>query len=150
MAAASTVADLPYTRQVLNESLRLYPPFWEVLRSSYEADEIGGYEIPAGAPVLLCPFVTHRLPHLWDDPEAFRPERFGPNAPAVHRYGYRLDERNIAGLITTYREGATAASLATAHGLSLKSVKRLLHIAGVHRTSPTQRATTATPAATHP
>ena len=62
----------------------------------------------------------------------------------------RLDERDIADLITTYREGATAASLAAAHGLSLKSVKRLLHIAGVRRTSPTRPATNATPAATHP
>jgi cytochrome P450 len=88
IAAAATVADLPYTRQILNESLRLYPPFWEVLRSSYQADEIGGYEIPANASVLLCPFVTHRLPHLWPDPDAFRPERFGAGVPAAHRYAH--------------------------------------------------------------
>jgi 2,4-dienoyl-CoA reductase-like NADH-dependent reductase (Old Yellow Enzyme family) len=48
----------------------------------------------------------------------------------------RIDERDIADLITAYREGATAASLAAAHGLSLKSVKRLLNTAGVRRTSP--------------
>ncbi|PZS28300.1 MAG: hypothetical protein DLM61_15145 [Pseudonocardiales bacterium] len=62
----------------------------------------------------------------------------------------RLDERDIANLITAYRQGSTAASLAAAHGLSLKSVKRLLHTAGVRRTSPTQQAPNATPAATHP
>ena len=62
----------------------------------------------------------------------------------------RLDEREIAELITAYRDGATAASLAAAHGVSLTSVKRLLHIAGVHRTSPTRRATKTTPTATHP
>jgi transposase len=62
----------------------------------------------------------------------------------------RLDERDIAELITAYREGATADSLAAAHGVSLKSVKRLLHTAGIRWTSPTQRATKATPAATHP
>jgi hypothetical protein len=62
----------------------------------------------------------------------------------------RLDERDIADLITTYRQGTTAASLAAAHGLSLESAKRLLHIADVRRTLPTRRATKATPAATHP
>jgi hypothetical protein len=62
----------------------------------------------------------------------------------------RLDERDIADLITAYREGAIAASLAAAHGLSLTSVKRILHIAGARQTLPTRRATKATPAATHP
>ena len=62
----------------------------------------------------------------------------------------RLSERDIANLITSYRDGATAASLATAHGVSLRSVKRLLHTAGVRRISPTRQARTATPAATHP
>ena len=66
-----------------------------------------------------------------------------PRPSAEHPWSLRdrLDERDIADLITAYREGATAASLATAHGVSLTSVKRLLHIAGVRRTSPTQRAT---------
>lgn len=50
----------------------------------------------------------------------------------------RLNERDITDLITAYRQGTTAATLAAAHGLSLKSVKRLLHIAGVRRTPPTQ------------
>jgi hypothetical protein len=62
----------------------------------------------------------------------------------------RVDERAIADLITAYRDGATAASLAADYALSLKSVRRLLHTAGVRRTPPTQRATTATPVATHP
>jgi len=62
----------------------------------------------------------------------------------------RVDERDIAELITAYREGATAASLATAHGLSRTRVKRLLHIAGVRRKPSIRRATKATPAATHP
>jgi hypothetical protein len=61
-----------------------------------------------------------------------------------------LDERDIGELLTAYRDGATAASLAAAHGLSLKSVKRLLHIAGVRRTPATRRSTKATPTATYP
>jgi hypothetical protein len=54
------------------------------------------------------------------------------------------DERDIADLIIAYREDTTAASLAVAHGLNLKSVKRLLHITGVRQTPPTRRATKAT------
>jgi hypothetical protein len=72
-----------------------------------------------------------------------------PNAKRPWSLRDHLDERDIADLITAYREGATAASLAAAHDLTLKSVKRLLHTAGVRRTSPTQ-ATKATPTATHP
>ena len=62
----------------------------------------------------------------------------------------RLDERDIAELITAYRNGATAASLAATHGVSLSSIKRLLHTAGVHRTPSTRGATKATPTATYP
>jgi uncharacterized protein (DUF433 family) len=62
----------------------------------------------------------------------------------------RLNERDIADLVTAYREGVTAASLAADYGLSLTSVKRLLHIAGVRRTPPVRRSRKAMPAATHP
>jgi hypothetical protein len=60
----------------------------------------------------------------------------------------RLGEREITDLITAYRDGATAASLAATHDVSPKSVKRLLRTAGVRRTSPTRQATKATPTAT--
>jgi hypothetical protein len=62
----------------------------------------------------------------------------------------RLDERDIADLIIAYCDGATAISLAAAHGVSLKSVKRLLHAAGIRRTPLTRRSAKATPADTHP
>jgi hypothetical protein len=62
----------------------------------------------------------------------------------------RLDERDIGELITTYREGATAASLATTHGVSRSSVKRLLHTAGVRRTPSTRGFTKARPTTTYP
>lgn len=78
------------------------------------------------------------------------PGLYPPQSRAPRRLRDRLTERDIVDLITAYRDGATAASLATDYGLSLKSVKRLLHIAGIRRTPPTPRATKATPAATHP
>jgi enediyne biosynthesis protein E7 len=84
--------DLPglqYTTMVLEESMRLYPPLWLLSRSPVEGDEIGGYHIPAGCTVFVCPFVTHRHPAVWDNPEGFAPERFSPESSAGRpRYGY--------------------------------------------------------------
>jgi len=77
------VADLPrlgYTTMVVQETMRLYPPIYLVLRRATAADEVGGYRIPAGANIALCPYVTHRHPGFWDNPEGFEPERFAPEA----------------------------------------------------------------------
>ncbi|HZD16096.1 MAG TPA: hypothetical protein VE196_13430 [Pseudonocardiaceae bacterium] len=73
-----------------------------------------------------------------------------PSAQRSWSLRERLTERDIAELITAYRDGATAASLAADFALSVKSVKRLLHTAGVRRTPPVRRATKATPVTTHP
>jgi cytochrome P450 len=75
------VHDLPrlaFTRQVIDESLRLYPPVYAVVRDAREADEIGGFAIPARSMIILSPYVTHRHPEVWPDPEAFDPDRFSP------------------------------------------------------------------------
>ena len=80
---------LRYTRMVLDEALRLYPPAWVVTRSADADDEIGGFAIPAGSRVLVSPYVTHHDPALWDDPEGFDPERFAPEAQEGRpRYAY--------------------------------------------------------------
>jgi len=80
---------LTYTSQVAQESMRLYPPFWFLNRTSRGEDEIGGYPIPAGAQILLCPYATHRHPEIWTIPEAFHPERFEPDAIAARpRHSY--------------------------------------------------------------
>ncbi len=68
--------SLAYTHMVCEEALRLYPPGWLLSRRTIEADTLGGYEIPPGADVLLSPYILHRHPRYWHDPEVFRPERF--------------------------------------------------------------------------
>jgi cytochrome P450 len=80
---------LHYTRMLIMEVLRLYPPTWITARTPVEDDEIGGYRIAANAIVLLGPFVTHRHPGFWQDPGKFDPERFSPERSAARpRFAY--------------------------------------------------------------
>jgi cytochrome P450 len=67
---------LPYTRMVIEESMRLYPPAWGFSRQALGPDVIGGYPLPAGWLVFVLPYVIHRLPSYWQDPERFDPARF--------------------------------------------------------------------------
>ena len=70
------LAELEYTRWVIQESLRLYPPAWMISRKAINDDEFNGYLIPADAIVEISPYVTHRHPKYWEDPNLFIPERF--------------------------------------------------------------------------
>jgi cytochrome P450 len=80
---------LTYTAMVIEEVMRLYPPVWLLPRKAQAADQIGGYDVPAGADVLICPYTLHRHPAFWDAPERFDPERFDPGRVADRpRYAY--------------------------------------------------------------
>jgi cytochrome P450 len=85
-------ADLPrlrYASMVTQEAMRLYPPIYLLLRRALADDEVGGYRIPAGADIAMCPYVTHRHPGFWDNPEGFDPERFAPElAGRRHRMAF--------------------------------------------------------------
>jgi cytochrome P450 len=69
-------STLPWTRAVVDESLRLFPPAWALSRRSQQADVIGGREVPAGTLVIISPWLLHRRADSWSDPLAFLPGRF--------------------------------------------------------------------------
>jgi cytochrome P450 len=87
--AYEDLMKLRYSRMVVEESMRLYPPVWTLARTAVNEDEIGGYRIPAGSEILIFPYITQRHPKWWQDPDVFRPERFAPeNSAARPRYAY--------------------------------------------------------------
>lgn len=65
-----------YTRQVIFETLRLYPPLWLIGRRTIKPDQIGGFHIPANCDIAISPYHIHRHKSFWNDPERFDPERF--------------------------------------------------------------------------
>jgi cytochrome P450 len=102
--------DLPWTRAVLDEAMRLYPPVWLVSRRAMESDVLAGREIPAGALVIMTPYIAQRDPALWDEPTRFRPERFldghrrGASGDAVF-WPFGLGPRMCIGRDFAYVEG---------------------------------------------
>jgi cytochrome P450 len=87
-----TLADypnLPYTRAVIDESLRLNPPGWVVSRKNEDPDELHGFEIPANSLLIISPYVIQRHPDFWNEPDTFDPTRFLPeNAARLARGSY--------------------------------------------------------------
>lgn len=80
---ALAVTDLPQLgiiTQVIEESLRLRPPAWLITRKAVAEDNLSGHHIPAGSNVLITPYLTHRHPKFWPNPEGFDPTRFAPEA----------------------------------------------------------------------
>jgi cytochrome P450 len=74
---------------VFEESLRLYPPAWIIGRRAIQADEIGGYQVPAGTVIAICIYTLHRHPAFWENPDQFDPERFTPERSAGRdKYAY--------------------------------------------------------------
>jgi len=85
-----TVSDLPrlkYTEMIAKEAMRLYPPAYAVGREAIEETEIGGYRVPKRTQLFAFQWVTHRDPRYFDEPDAFRPERWS-NGEQVAKYAY--------------------------------------------------------------
>ncbi len=83
------IERLQYTRNVINETLRLYPPAWTVVRKALKGCEIGGYFIPAGSDIYMSQYVVHRDDRFFSDPLKFSPERwFEINSRNLPRFAY--------------------------------------------------------------
>ena len=68
--------ELTFTKAVFDETLRLYPPAWLITRASLGEDELAGHHIPAGALIIMSPYLLHRHPAVWADASRFDPDRF--------------------------------------------------------------------------
>jgi cytochrome P450 len=83
------LAKLSYTRMVIEESMRLYPPVHTIAREALADDTLAGLRVPKGSAVLISPWVLHRHRRLWRDPGRFDPARFSPaQAAAQARFSY--------------------------------------------------------------
>jgi cytochrome P450 len=86
-AGAGDVEKLPFIRQVIDETLRMYPPAAMLSRTARAADTLCGREVRPGDTVMLPIYALHRNHLLWDDPHAFRPDRFA-DPRAIDRFAY--------------------------------------------------------------
>lgn len=84
----SDIANLPYTRAILDETMRLYPPVPILARQAAGEDIINGKHIPAKANMLVVPWLIQRHKLYWDQPDHFIPERFMPDAPKPQKFTY--------------------------------------------------------------
>jgi cytochrome P450 len=74
-----SIDELPkfvYTRQIIDEAMRLYPAGWLMTRKALRDDQLGDYFVPAGTEIYISPYLIQRHPDLWDDPDRFNPDRF--------------------------------------------------------------------------
>jgi cytochrome P450 len=88
LSSAADVPRLPYTRAVLAESMRLYPPAWTMGRRAIADYQWGGHVIPAGSLILMSQWVVHRDPRFWPEPARFDPARWLSEGASRPRYAY--------------------------------------------------------------
>lgn len=87
VAAFDALPKYAYTRQVIDEALRLYPPLWLMTRRAEDDDQLGEYFVPAGTEIYISPYLIQHSPHLWEAPDRFDPDRLAPRAaPERHEF----------------------------------------------------------------
>jgi cytochrome P450 len=89
LVSADHVPGLTYARQVMQETLRLYPPVFAVVRDAVRPADLTRHSARVGETFLISVYGLHRNPRLWDDPNGFNPDRFHPHrAGTIGRYQY--------------------------------------------------------------
>jgi cytochrome P450 len=84
---APTLDDLPrlsFTKMVIKEAMRLYPPIWIIERRVIANDAVGGFHLPSGSSVVIAPYALHRHPAFWERPEEFDPGRFATHTSEAY------------------------------------------------------------------
>lgn len=97
-------SSLTYTKAVIEETLRLYPPAWLITRRALDADDVDDTSIPAGALVIMSPWLLHRHPDLWIDADEFIPERFLQDVPRFAHLPFGAGPRLCIGRDFSYVE----------------------------------------------
>ena len=113
-----TFADLmklPYSRMILQETLRIRPAAWQLPRTAIEDDELDGYRIPAGTTITGLIYMCHYHPEEWENPEVFDPERFQPDkSEKRHKFAYMpfgAGQRKCIGMDFALMEGQLALAM---------------------------------------
>ena len=144
------LVNLPYTRMVIDEAMRLYPPAWAFSRQALADDKLGGFHLPRGWLALVVPFVLHRLSAYWRDPEVFDPERFSTEqiadapqvrVPAVRRRSAAMHRQSVrADRGTPRRRDARAALSSSARAAAQGRAVAAHHTASALRHADVHRA----------
>lgn len=86
--AVGDIDRLKFTRAVIDETMRLYPPAFVIARAAYAPDTVAGREVRKDDVIMIAPWILHRHERLWREPNSFIPQRFMPPAPAPDRFAY--------------------------------------------------------------
>lgn len=131
-----TLADLtrlPLTKMIFDESMRLYSPIYGFSKEAQEDDIIGDYAIPKGTTVVLSPYLSHRHPDFWDEPETFNPWRFEADPTGRQKAAYfpfSLGQRMCVGNHLALMEAQlTLACVASRYKLELTSSETIKPLA---------------------
>ena len=127
-----TFADLPkmpYSRMILQETLRIRPPAWQLPRTAIEDDEIDGHHIPAGTNLIGLIYMCHYHPDEWDNPEVFDPERFrSEKSEKRHKFAYMpfgAGQRKCIGMDFALMEGQLALAMVAQRYTLTKTTENL-------------------------
>lgn len=128
-------AAFPYTRQVIEETMRLYPPGWLLTRRAIQDDQLGDYFVPAGTEVYISLYLIQRNPALWENPDIFDPDRFAPeriqNRHPLATFPFSAGPRKCVGEFLARVEMQI-------HIITIASHLRLHHISGDPRDLETE------------